>query len=296
MIDLAECPVCSRPTSSIVGVFESNVSIKSTPFPSRIVRCGCGHHFLNPQPTWDEVEIFYDAKYFDSSNTGKYDGSDTPPVIDGRYNHVPVQPGKRYLDIGCGSGELVAAISRLGVQAEGVEPSRDAVESARRVGLKVHCGVLHDANYPEASFDILSMFHVLEHVPKPAEVLVECRRILKPGGLLVIGVPNFDSLVFAIVKQHWVGLQLPTHFHHFSMASLGDVASRAGLVVAEMKTESSIDQVEYELVNWLRRAVYMPKRLTMATHATRPFAAWLARKACPIGRGESIVAHVRRPD
>jgi 2-polyprenyl-3-methyl-5-hydroxy-6-metoxy-1,4-benzoquinol methylase len=296
MIDLAECPICGGPASGLVGVFESDVSIKNTPFPSRIVRCGCGHHFLNPQPTWKEVEPFYDAEYFDSSNTGKYRGSGAPPVVAGRYNHVPVEPGKRYLDIGCGSGELVAAMARLGMEAEGVEPSLEAVEVARRAGLKVHCGMLHDANYVASSFDTLSMFHVLEHVPKPGEVLGECRRILKPGGMLVIGVPNFDSLTFAIVKRYWIGLQLPTHFHHFTATSLADAAARAGLEVAESKTESSTAQVEHELVNWLRQAAFVPKRLTMMTHVTRPFAARLARKACMSGRGESIVAHLRRKD
>ncbi len=209
-----------------------------------------------------------------------------------RFNHVPIVIGGRFLDVGCGSGDMVAAMACLGMESEGVEPSRYAATKATEAGLKVTCGLLHDAAFPNAAFDAVSMFHVLEHTPDPIEVLRECRRILKPGGELVIGVPNFDSLVFALVGKGWVGLQLPSHVQHFSPTSLRIAADRAGLAVGLIETESFPEHVEGELTNWLRRRFLVPGRLTKRTGFLRGISAHLARKGEATLRGESIVAHL----
>jgi predicted SAM-dependent methyltransferase len=187
---------------------------------------------------------------------------------------------------------MVAAMAHLGMDSEGVEPSRYAATKATEAGFKVTCGLLHDAAFPDASFDAVSMFHVLEHTPQPIEVLRECRRILKPGGELVIGVPNFDSLVFALVGKGWVGLQLPSHVQHFTPNSLRDAAVRAGLTVGMIETESFPEHVEGELTNWLRRRFFVPGRLTTRTRVLRGISARLARKGEATHRGESVVAHL----
>jgi SAM-dependent methyltransferase len=212
-----------------------------------------------------------------------------------RFNHVPIVVGGRFLDVGCGSGDMVAAMGRLGMESEGVEPSRYAATKAAEAGLKVTCALLHDAAFPDASFDAVSMFHVLEHTPQPVDVLRECRRILKPGGELVIGVPNFDSLVFALVGDGWIGLQLPSHVQHFSTSSLRVAAERAGLAVGSIETESFPEHVEGELMNWFRRRFFIPRRLTKRTRVLRGISAHLARKGETTNRGESIVAHLFAP-
>jgi 2-polyprenyl-3-methyl-5-hydroxy-6-metoxy-1,4-benzoquinol methylase len=292
VIELAECPACGSPAEGLASVFRSERSIVGTRFPSRIVRCGCRHHFLNPQPTWDEVESIYDTRYYDHSETFNGDSPAGPAAVGGRFNHVPVLPGGRFLDVGCGTGGLIAAMARLGMQAEGVEPSRAAVGVARAAGLKVACGMLHEAGHPDDAFDRVSLFHVLEHTPDPVTVLRECRRVLKPGGVLVVGVPNFDSLVFSVVGDGWVGLQLPTHFQHFSPDSLAAAAERAGLRPLEVTTESRPGDVESELARYLRSRFLVPERLTRRTRITLPLARWLARRGEATRRGESIVAHL----
>ena len=299
MHELSGCPVCDAPTSGANVCFKADRTYEGKRYPSRVVRCRCGHCFLNPIPDGDELLSFYDDDYHcytTSPNEAERIGRWIEQRRRGdRFNHVPIIVGGRFLDVGCGSGDMVAAMARLGMESEGVEPSRYAATKATEAGLKVTCGLLHDAAFPNAAFDAVSMFHVLEHTPEPIEVLRECRRILKPGGELVIGVPNFDSLVFALVGKSWVGLQLPSHVQHFSPNSLRAAADRAGLAVGLIETESFPEHVEGELTNWLRRRFLVPGRLTKRTGVLRGISAHLARKGEATHRGESIVAHLFAP-
>jgi SAM-dependent methyltransferase len=299
MHELSGCPVCHAPASGATVCSTADRTYEGKPYPSRVVRCRCGHGFLNPSPDAGELMSFYDDDYHcytTSPNEAERIGRWIEQRRDGdRFNHVPIVVGGRFLDVGCGSGDMVAAMARLGMESEGVEPSRYAATKATEAGLRVTCGLLHDAAFPDASFDVVSMFHVLEHIPEPIEVLRECRRILKPGGELVIAVPNFDSLVFALVGKSWVGLQLPSHVQYFSPNSLRRAAVRAGFAVGVMKTESFPEHVEGELTNWLRGRFLVPRRLTQRTGVLRRISARLARKGETTHRGEAIVAYLSAP-
>jgi SAM-dependent methyltransferase len=299
MHELSGCPVCDAPASGATARLKADRTYEGKPHQSLIVRCLCGHFFLNPVPAGDELLSFYDDDYHCYSSAPN-EGERIDQWIEkrrrgDRFNHVPIVPGGRFLDVGCGSGDMVAAMARLGMQSEGVEPSRYAATKATEAGLKVTCGLLHDAAFPNAAFDAVSMFHVLEHTPDPIEVLLECRRILKPGGELVIGVPNFDSLVFGLVGSGWIGLQLPSHVQHFTMESLSIAAKRAEFTVGPIETESFAEHVEGEQANWLRRRFYIPRRLVTRTGILRGVSAHLARKGEATHRGESIVAHLFAP-
>ncbi len=183
---------------------------------------------------------------------------------------------------------------RLGMEAQGVEPSPIAARLARNSGLKVFCGMLSEARFADDSFDCISLYHVLEHTPNPIEVLRECRRILKPDGEIVVGVPNFESMTFALIGRVWGGLDPPRHLQHFRPASITRAAGRAGLAVAAMETESLVEHVERELVGWLRQRLFVPARLMLAMGAVRPLAAYLARKGNASNRGEAIVVHLQK--
>lgn len=99
----------------------------------------------------------------------------------------------RLLDIGCGTGLFVDVAGELGYEAHGIEPSRWAAESARHKGLKVNTGVFGDAIFPDAHFDAVTLWSVLEHVSSPVETLHSVRRILKPGGVIGIVVPKREG-------------------------------------------------------------------------------------------------------
>jgi predicted SAM-dependent methyltransferase len=296
---LAACPICGSPTGGARTVLDTKVSITGAGFHSRLVECRhCSHVFLNPQPTWEELEPFYVEGYT------SYEPADeerlrlelqVTDVPGGKeVSHIPVVPGGRFLDIGCGVGKVVGAMASFGMDAEGVEPSRFAAEAAHKVGRKVFCGTLEEAGFPEETFDSMSMIHVFEHLAEPLQTLRLCHRILKPGGTLTIGVPNFDSLVYRVVSTSWVGLQLPTHLHHFRVRSLEDAGRRCGFHIEKTFTESLVPFVESELVKWLRSTFYIPARLLLRSGVVRPIASYLSARGNARGGGEAIVIRLRK--
>ena len=126
--------------------------------------------------------------------------------------------GGRVLDVGCGSGHWLACLSQLGTwELWGVEPSALGCETARKHGIDhVMESDLSGAGLPENNFDVVRIWHVLEHTHSPREVLDEAYRVLKPGGLLIVGVPNGGSVMFRLFGTYWFHLDLPRHLFHFS--------------------------------------------------------------------------------
>ncbi len=115
------------------------------------------------------------------------------------------------LEVGCGSGEWLTYMRRLGWRVEGVEPDPKAAETARSQGLNVRTGQLSDQRYPDEYADVICLVHVIEHLHEPLGTLRECRRVLKPNGRLVIATPNSASLGHRRFKSNWVSLDPPRH-------------------------------------------------------------------------------------
>jgi 2-polyprenyl-3-methyl-5-hydroxy-6-metoxy-1,4-benzoquinol methylase len=146
---------------------------------------------------------------------------------------APTQPA-RVLDIGCGSGVLLARMKSLGWQAEGVELDPDGVKAARARGVPVREGTLEQQAFPENHFDAVHSAHVIEHVYDPLSLLRECHRILKPGGRLVILTPNIESWGHKRFGSAWLNLDPPRHLILFSGATLRRAAEQAGLSVERL--------------------------------------------------------------
>jgi 2-polyprenyl-3-methyl-5-hydroxy-6-metoxy-1,4-benzoquinol methylase len=131
-------------------------------------------------------------------------------------------PPGRLLDVGCGPGLFLDEARGRGWEVEGVEASPVPASIAReRFGLAVHTGVLEEAPLAEESFDVITFFDVLEHLPAPRAVLGRARRLLKRGGLLVAQSPNLASLMANLTAERWRWYFLPQHLHHFTPATLG---------------------------------------------------------------------------
>lgn len=139
-----------------------------------------------------------------------------------------IAPG-RLLEVGCGAGRLTAAMQRDGWQAEGQDIDADAAENARKTyGINVHLGNLVKLRLLAESYDAIVMNHVIEHLYDPTALIRECRRLLKPGGLLVATTPNPDSFGHAKFGQAWLGLDPPRHLHLFPPSALSSIARMAG--------------------------------------------------------------------
>jgi 2-polyprenyl-3-methyl-5-hydroxy-6-metoxy-1,4-benzoquinol methylase len=149
----------------------------------------------------------------------------------------------RLLDVGCGSGNGLVFMSRLGWRVEGVEVDPQAVAVARSKGLFIHSGALKDQRFPDSQFDAITMSHVIEHVHDPIALMSECMRILKPNGMLVIITPNANSLGHSFYGGSWVALEPPRHLHIFTLSALRKAAGIAGF--SRIEAFSSIRGAEW---------------------------------------------------
>lgn len=157
---------------------------------------------------------------------------------------VPPRPDRprRLLDIGSGGGLFLEAVQlHGGWQPEGLEPNAQAARAtAERLGLPVLQGGLEDARYPDAAFDAVTLWDVLEHLHDPLAGLREIRRILRPGGALFVRVPNAASYVRRLCGRYWVGYDLPRHMCVFSPATLARALALAGFArIARRYTSGS---------------------------------------------------------
>jgi SAM-dependent methyltransferase len=137
------------------------------------------------------------------------------------------KPG-RVLDVGCGDGDFLAALKQRGWEVHGVEPSPAAAALARGKGVAVHEGELASTDFPAGSFDVVTFWHVLEHLPEPLVELAAARRLLRDDGLLVVEVPNSASVTFRLCREHWFPLSVPRHFQHFTSTTLRALLQKAG--------------------------------------------------------------------
>jgi 2-polyprenyl-3-methyl-5-hydroxy-6-metoxy-1,4-benzoquinol methylase len=124
---------------------------------------------------------------------------------------------KSLLDIGCGTGDFLLEMKNHGWQVTGYEPESKAKQIAVQKGV----GVTEDLNQlPEQSFDVITLWHVLEHVPNLQEQLQQLKRLLKPKGLIIIAVPNFKSFDAHYYQEFWAAYDVPRHLWHFSKNSI----------------------------------------------------------------------------
>ncbi|MBU2526650.1 MAG: class I SAM-dependent methyltransferase [Bacteroidetes bacterium] len=122
------------------------------------------------------------------------------------------QKGK-ILDIGAGTGEFVKAAKKSGWISEGVEPDAGARKKALEKGVTLHSDT---KQYADKSFDVVTLWHVLEHVYYPDEQVKKIHRLLKEEGIAVIAVPNFTCYSALYYKNHWAAFDVPRHLWHFS--------------------------------------------------------------------------------
>jgi SAM-dependent methyltransferase len=160
-------------------------------------------------------------------------------------------PGGRMLDVGCGNGRFLRKMAALGWTCEGLDFSETAVSLCRAAGLNVRRGDLSSAGLDDASFDLVTARHVIEHVPDPAGFVREAARILKPGGRLLIQTPNSAALGRPWFGAYWFANDIPRHLMLFARPNLDRLAARVGLAPLEHKTFTTpkifLNSLDYRL-------------------------------------------------
>jgi SAM-dependent methyltransferase len=137
-------------------------------------------------------------------------------------------PGARVLDAGAGQGRFVAAARRAGYDVQGLEPSRRGIERGAARGVQLIPAGIEEAEIERGSLDAVSLWHVLEHLDRPATALARIADWLAPGGGLLLGVPNLDSWQAHLGAARWFHLDVPRHRTHFTVAGVTSLLGRAG--------------------------------------------------------------------
>ncbi len=214
----------------------------------RIVECRrCELAMLASRPSETQLAVLYQEAYFSAHSIGYAKGeADTEKGVRGQRKRVGwvsafAPAGARLLDVGCASGYFLAAARQRGFNGEGVEVSEWAADEARqRFGLRVTTGQIGDVSGPHPRFDVVTMWHSLEHTQDPVSTLTTVHGLLRDGGILAIELPNYQSIDARGYGLSWSGWSVPYHFWHFSPASLSALVRRCGFDVRMIKTLPSV--------------------------------------------------------
>ena len=155
-------------------------------------------------------------------------------AFDFKAMYLRCKSGGRLLEIGCGNGDQLEFLQKLGWQVEGLDLDPVAVAAVATRGLTVHVGSLESQRFPDRQFDAIVSSHVIEHVHDPIDLLRECRRVLSLDGRLVVITPNTESWGHRWFRASWLNLDPPRHLHLFNPVSLRRAAEEAGLIVCHL--------------------------------------------------------------
>ncbi len=151
-----------------------------------------------------------------------------------------LSPGQAVLDIGCSSGDRLLAMQEAGLVPAGVELGPAADYARDRLGLDVRRARLPEAGFGPGRFHAVTLYNVLEHLPDPRAVLAEARRLLVPGGRLVVQVPNGRSLQARLFGRRWAAVDVPRDLWYWTPALLGRLLEAEGFRVTRVLHRTSL--------------------------------------------------------
>ncbi|PRX51583.1 class I SAM-dependent methyltransferase [Salegentibacter salegens] len=185
---------------------------------------------LETIPKPEDLSAYYESEnYISHTDSSK---SFTDKLYQGVKNFMLLQKlkwihkvskGNNLLDIGAGTGDFLLAANRKKWNVEGIEPNAQARKLAAEKGIELQQELSY---FKDASFDVITMWHVLEHVPDLDFQLKELYRLLKPNGVAVIAVPNFKSFDAEYYKEFWAAYDVPRHLWHFSQTGINELFKR----------------------------------------------------------------------
>jgi len=236
---LKNCPVCG---SEIFEPFISGSDYFLTGEKFEIVKCNsCGFRFTNPRPKAEELGKYYEsAEYISHSDSRK-------GIFAAVYQQVRKytlyrklaliskfhQTGE-ILDIGCATGQFLNYMSEHGWKTAGIEPNEKTRERAiSEYGLQVFPEEKLDF-FNKASFDVITMWHVLEHVSDLKGRMEQLKNLLKPQGTIIIAVPNCNAYDAKIYDKFWAGYDLPRHLYHFTKTDVKLLVEKFGFTIVNI--------------------------------------------------------------
>ncbi|MFZ6027656.1 MAG: class I SAM-dependent methyltransferase [Chloroflexota bacterium] len=244
-METTTCNLCGSTSANALYQL-TDLLLERDDVSAQLVKCSqCGLIYQNPRPTLAEMAQHYPPEYESYATPAR----DKPSWLVRKAIEYGVakrcrtvtrkKNGGRLLDVGCASGTFLHGMQRYPQWAlYGVEPSEHAAGIAQKAyGLNVRVGTLEAASFPDAYFDVVTLWDVLEHLHDPFNGLREIHRILKPQGLLVLRVPNADSVDARRFGPAWAGLDAPRHLYVFATDTLTRLVDKAGFQTKEVNCQ-----------------------------------------------------------
>ena len=233
------CPVCDAVENELFLTIPDHMITKEV---FKVVRCSaCGFHFTNPIPQESEIGRYYKSDEYISHS------SNNSGIVNKAYNVVRnitlkrklklitrLSNGKELLDVGAGTGHFLSVCKTAGWNVQGLEPDEDARDFAKQ-NFDINLDPLSDLfEVKDNSKDVITMWHVLEHVYHLKRDVAELVRILKPDGVLIIAVPNMSSKDAQNYKEMWAAYDVPRHLYHFQKETIFNLMSQFDLECKEV--------------------------------------------------------------
>ncbi len=304
------CPLCGAPRATQLCV-ERDLAL-GVPGRFPLARCEtCGLLYQNPRVRRDQLDRMYPADYPPHArdpDLGRVLRDRSPAVrwllarrlgyahLDTRdigvldrvrarlrrrrvvKNFPPWQGRGRLLDVGCATGRFLQQMAAVGWRVSGIELDPAAAAKARTVTSDVTIGDPAEVTLPPASFDLITAFHVVEHLPDPAAALRRMLDWLAPGGLMIVEVPNIGGWGGTLFGRFWSGLDFPRHLIHFTPATMRGLVERCGGRI--------VDEWHWSKPRWIIRSA----RFWLADRGTAPARAALAALDSRLGGGGAKLA------
>ena len=317
------CPLCGADGGVIV--LRGRDRVLNEPVELTIIRCdACALCYLNPRPQLERLGAYYPQDYH-AHRTQKGDvvGDGTsvrirklllrhlyarperkPTGVAGAFAStllalrdserlgagLQVRGAGKLLDFGCGHGKLLRRMQAAGWDVVGLDFSEQAVAAVRAAGLEAQQGTLPHPAIARESFDAVVMEHALEHVPDPLAVLRGAHEALRPGGALLVHVPNFNAWEVERFGEHAIQVDLPRHLLHFEPATLAKLLERARFGEVKVETRPRRGSVR--------------KSINLARQSGRPLSKWMnldathrliCRRNRNSDRGSDLIAMAAKP-
>jgi SAM-dependent methyltransferase len=204
-----------------------------------LVRCrSCGLIYQNPRPSPSSWDAIYPSEY-DQYNHPDAQHESILKRLSREYGLAKRTKFIRrfktkgsLLDVGCADGDFLKEMSKSsGWNVAGIEPHPEASQAARENGLNVRTGTLEDLESFKSQYDVITLWHVIEHLYDPNAALKIIYQLLRPGGVVVLTTSNQDSMDARIFGKYWIGVELPRHFYIYSIKSMNALLEQTGFTL-----------------------------------------------------------------